>query len=570
MMQIFQLQYSRKIFQVLINRYSIFLLSMYLYVSIISLQGGMDSTAFFTQWVELIFLIYLYVYFYLILHPGRWRSLIAALPILVGYLVQDYYYLVYGKVFRLISALELPELVQIIPLTDGMLIMIFMVMPLIVFFSVINYRKMHIISYGALPLCLLTGLVVFSPRVYTDFVLGSGNGIVKYSDAKSVESNGRYTMMFYKEAERQSALNMTSPYRNRILLESKAEAMAVKLKNNGNYRNIHLIVLESFLDPRLFKRVRFTTNPVHPDFVRLFGENTGLSISPVFGGATAQAEFEVLCGVPALEKLSSVEFNVFSGAPVYCLPGLLDKAGYHTVATNAYKPNFFNAALAYKGTGFNKIYFPREYTSNKNSYFSVGDVSKENYMFDGDLLDQNLTFVAKKLKETPKTPIFNYVMTIYGHMPHVMDDVRRPEVIRVLSDYPDDHLQRSTNQFYYRTQAIANYVNALIKLDKNSLIILVSDHVPPLRNGPNTYRELNYMNNIAGSFYYNSLMIVENGKPIVFDDMRHFDIPDVIFNYITDGAHCREQPCAFLNKATSHDRQLLLDKYYFLMAHASE
>ena len=113
-------------------------------------------------------------------------------------------------------------------------------------------------------------------------------------------------------------------------------------------RNVHLLILESFLDPRLFRDLKLSRDPVHPDFAALFGDQLGLSIAPVFGGATSQAEFEVLCGVPALERLSSVEFNTFTGAPARCLPDLLGQLGYRAVASNAYKPNFFNTQSAYK------------------------------------------------------------------------------------------------------------------------------------------------------------------------------------------------------------------------------
>jgi len=569
-MAFFQSGFIKSLLQISINRYSIFLLGMYLYTSVISSRGGINSELFFTQWFELLLLIYLYVYFYLILQPGRWRSIVAFVPVLLGYLVHDLYYLIYGKVFRLISVLELPELIQVIPFGYGLLAFIFIVLPLFVFIFVINYRNIKTIASGALPLMLLVGVIFISPVAYTDFIQKTGNGLIKYSDAKSVERNGRYTMMFYKEAERQNALLRTVPYRNRIKLEKDAEKTAQIFKKKGNQRNVHLIVLESFLDPRLFTRAHFSKPPAHPDFEKLFKEKIGLSQSPVFGGATAQAEFEVLCGVPAFEKLSSVEFNVFTGAPVYCLPGILGKAGYRTVATNAYKPNFFNIYAGYKGAGFNEVYFPKEFTPNQDTYLKTGDVGEEDFMFDGDLLDQNLKFIAKNLKQNPGVPIFNYVMTIYGHIPHILDSVKRPEVLQVISDYSDDHLQRSANQFYYRTQAIAQYVNKLIKLDKESLIILVSDHVPPLRNGPNTYRELHYMDNVKNSFYLNRLMIIENGKPVSSHPIKHYNLPDVVYNYISSGEFCRDKSCAFRDKENSPDLQSLLEKYYVLMSHASE
>ncbi len=552
------------------NRYSLLFLGLYLYTAIIAGRGGLDTGSLSWFWIELFFLLYFYSYFYLILKPGRWRAILAAMPILISYLIQDAYFLVYGKVLRLIELLELPELLQVISFNYIILIAVFIFLPIIVFVARINYNNLRPLLLGAVPLMSLTILIVISPTAYTDFVHLAGNGVVKYSDAASVENNGRFTMLAYTEAARLHSLAMTEPYRNRAEFEDTINARSEELKQSNNRRNVHMIVLESFLDPRLFQRARFNRNPAHPAFEKLFGKKAGLSRSPVFGGATAQAEFEVLCGVPALEMLSSVEFNIFTGSSVFCLPGMLDKMGYRSIASNAYKPNFFNALPAYKGIGFSEIHFPQEYTETGDSYISTGDVLEEKYMFDEVLFKQNLAYVEKTLKENNKTPIFNYVMTIYGHTPHMLDPKLRPEIVTVNSDYADDHLQRAANQFYYRTKAIAEYVNQLIKLDKNSLIILISDHVPPLRNGPNTYRALKYVGNIKNSYYYNPLMIIENGRALKLKKIRHFDLPDVVYNYITDGAYCRKGSCEYLESRPLPDRRSYIDEYYLLMAHASE
>ena len=571
MTRVYRSEDFRKFF-LAIKPHSIFLLGMYLYALAIDFRDGIGSSLFFLQWIELFFLIYFYTYFYNILKPNRWRYLYAAIPIVVTYLVQDVFYLVYGKIFRLVNVLELPELLQVIPLSYILLMMAFIVMPLIIFFSVINYRKPHTITFGALPLCMLAGLIIISPNSYSNFINVAGNEISLWSDAESVESNGRYTMLFYREAKRQIALSMTEDYRDRASYEHDASVKAKKLNQNSNRRNVHVIVLESFLDPRLFKGVSFSKDPVHPEFYDLFGDKLGLSISPVFGGGTAQCEFEVLCGIPALEELTSIEFNIFTGSPVYCMPGILNKLGYRTLATNAYKPNYFNAVAAYKGIGFSEIYHPREYTLLGESYFSIGNADKEDeyYIFDDELFEQNLMFVAKSLKEDSTTPIFNYVMTSYGHTPPLIDIILRPEVVEVQSGYQDDHLQLTTNQFFYRSQAVARYVNELIKLDKNSLIILVSDHLPPLDNGTQAYEELRYMDNMENAYYYNRLMIIENGSPVVYKDMSHYDLPDVVYDYITGGQHCSQKACAFLDGNTTQERWTFLEKYLTLMAHASE
>lgn len=548
----------------------LFVLTLYGYEQLVAASGGFDSERFFERWFELGLVAYLYLYFYLILRPNRWRPLQAALPVLLLYLVQDIFYHFYGKVFRIIEALELPELLQVLPLTYSVPMVLVFLAPLLWLFASVDYRKRIVILAGALPLLLTVYLFEFMPQSYATLIEENGNEITTYSDGISVENNGRLTMLFYREAKRVETVAATLPYRNRAAYEQQAEQFAAELKQHSNQRNVHLIVLESFLDPTLFKKASFSKDPLHPDFKALFGDKLGLAISPVFGGGTAQAEFEVLCGIPALEQLTSVEFNIFTGKAAECLPGILNRLDYRTVATNAYRPNFFNAIPAYKGAGFGETYFPREYAGSNATYYSNGDDADDDFIFDGSLFAQNLAFVTKHLKEHPGQPLVNYIMTVYGHTPHILDPNKRPELIQVIADHQDEHLQRSVNQFYYRTQAIAAYVRKLIEIDPQGLIILVSDHVPPLIYGPTTYEKLEYLDNSEELPHKNRLMIIEHGEPKLYNTAHHYELNRVVYDYISGGTYCQSHGCPHLHPENATPRGDYLEQYLRLMAHASE
>ena len=547
-----------------------FVALVYGYMRLMEGFGGFSTGQFHQQLIELGLMLYLFALFRTALKPGRGRSLLAALPLLLIYLVHDLFYLVFGKVFRLSNISEFPELVQILPIGYSALLVTVLFLPLGVYLMRVDFRQPRRLALWLAPLVLLSAAVKATPEVFTWSFEHVAAGIVKYSDGKSVEQNGRLAMLAYREAQRSAAIEKLDPYRNRGRYEHEAETLADELHPHDRRRNIHLIVLESFLDPRLFHELRFSSSPVHPAFEKLFGDKLGLSLSPVFGGATAQAEFEVLCGVPAFERLSSVEFNVFSGAAAHCLPGSLKDLGYRSVASNPYKPNFFNALPGYQGTGFGEIYFPEEFTASQKTYLHVGEPGVEEYVFDKTLFDENLLFIRTHRREHPDQPLFNYVLTIYGHTPHLLNPGLRPERIELVSNYPDDHLTRAVNQFYYRTEAIAAYVNQLLALDKESLIILVSDHVPPLRNGPNTYNALHYLDNRQDSYFYNRIAIIENGKARVYPAMHHYELPPLILNYVSGGAYCRSHACAFLDGSQRMAREAYMKHYLRLMAHAAE
>jgi hypothetical protein len=532
--------------------------------------GGFSTEYIHHQFIELGLVLYFYALFHTVLKPGPWRSVLAVLPVLQMYLVHDLFYLAFGKVFRLVNIAELPELLQVLPSGYSILLLIALFLPLVLFLLRVQYGFSRGLALWFMPLALIAFGVKAMPETFALSFEQLAAEIVTYSDGKSVEHNGRLAMLAYREAQRSTAVAELGSHLERNRYEQELAALTGELRSHNSRRNIHLIVLESFLDPRLFRDLRFSSPPAHPAFDRLFGDKLGLSLSPVFGGSTAQAEFELLCGTPAFERYSSVEFNTFTGAATHCLPEVLKGLGYRSVASNAYKPDFFNALPAYQGMGFSESYFPEEFSGTRETYLKLGDAGVEEYAFDQTLFEQNLQFVRSHQQEHPDQPLFNYMLTIYGHTPHLLDPELRPEFIQLDSHYPDDHLQRVTNQFFYRTEAIAAYVNRLLEIDKNSLIILVSDHVPPLRNGPNTYNALGYLDNRENSFYYNRMAILVNGKAMVFPAMFFYELPPLILDYLSENAYCREHPCAFLDSSQRVPREAYKERYLRLMAHAAE
>jgi phosphoglycerol transferase MdoB-like AlkP superfamily enzyme len=532
--------------------------------------GGFVANYSQQLWLEGLLALYIYGLGYVVLRPSRWRSYLAAVPLLLFYLTSDIFYLAFGKVFRLVNLNELPELFEILPLTYSIPLAILLLLPMVVLSLHIMWRPHRHALLAAAPLLVILLMLYSAPSGVAQMIVGAGSVPIKYSDAKSVERNGRLTMMLYRMALRLKALDELAPYRDRANYEKLINSRLQALKPTLEKRNVHLIVLESFLDPRLFSKLGFSSPPVHPTFEKLFGDQLGLSISPVFGGATAQAEFEILCGVPALERLSSVEFNVFNGSAAFCLPGQLASLGYYSSASNTYKPDFFNAVAAYQGAGFSVSHFPKEFSHAVESYLEFGNPGIEEYIFDKELFQQNLGYVERYLRENQEKPLFNYLLTIYGHLPHLLDPDKRPEFIELHSDYPDDHLTRAANQFYYRTEAIASHVRSLISLDPESLIILISDHVPPLRNGPNTYEALAYLDGVEEAYYQNRLAIINRGKPMVLPLIHHYDIPALVLNTLSEGRYCQTQSCSFTEKSDAFDEKEQLNAYLQIMAHASE
>ena len=98
-------------------------------------------------------------------------------------------------------------------------------------------------------------------------------------------------------------------------------------------RNVHVFVLESFFDPTSIGKQWVPEDPLPEDFRQLWQQtDQSTALSPVYGGYTANAEFEVLCGFPVTRNAVFFEGWLRRAAP--CLPDTLTQAGYTTVASH--------------------------------------------------------------------------------------------------------------------------------------------------------------------------------------------------------------------------------------------
>jgi len=538
-----------------VNRYVIFAGFLYLFTWIMSLIGGMPPIRLAWR-LEIPLLLCMYFYFNAITRPSKWQSLVTAIPIVLVYGIFEANFMSLGRLLRIIEVKEFPELLNVLPLWVVVIIGLGFGLPLIAFLKLLRFNRIPAMVFGAVPFLFVMLAVEFTPDYFLYAFGKVQREVTEWSDIQSAEDNGRIWMMLYHEAKRNSNLKKMADYKDNPAFLKEKEEIVSQLKALETKRNVHLIVLESFVDPELFVGLSFSRKPVHPDFEKIFQNKGSLSISPVFGGGTAQAEFEMLSGVPALRKMSGVDFDVFTGKETHGLPAILAKGGYHTMATNAYKPDFFNTINAYNGLGFKESHYPREYAKGRETYLSIGDVTGEKYMFDGDLLKQNLAYITDWEKLNPGVPLFNYVISIYGHFPHKMNAQKRPRLIDVKGAIKDGHLESCINQYYYRTQALAEFINEIKVLDPESLVIFISDHLPWVY-GPETYKKLGYASGDKDFEHINRVFFFEDDRAVHYDTIHHYDIPDIILNYITRGSLCERHACNFKTS-----KELVLKKEY--------
>lgn len=472
-----------------------------------------------------------------LMRPGVLRVLVAATPIVVLYLGMELYYMFLHNIVKLDDLLLLPEGLIVSPLWVQVGFWLALGSWGLTFLLLLKRKPRQLMLPALLMLlALLPPLVAIKfPTTFLKEADSRGVNIVPWSDRWTVILMGRATsVMLFAAAKHKAMVELTllpvldEPGHDPDLLQNTLQEA----------RNIHFIVLESFLDPEQFKGLKFLTPAAPPEFKEL-RKKMHVATSSVFGGGTAQAEFEMLCGVPALELYSSAEFNMLDGSEAPCLPTILAGVGYRTIATQSYKPDFFNSEKAYKSLGFQEIHFPSVFAGQRQTYLKHED--RDNYIFDGDLFRQNLAYVEKSLGEG--RPLFNYVLGTYGHLPHDTDLKRFPHRVQIDGVDRNSQTDLAINQFYYRAEALVSYLKELRRLDPLSIIVVTSDHLPPLDGGPRFYEKFAYALHARGELKENIWFYDgPQGKKTAWPDY-HYEFMDFLLDVLTEERICARIVC---------------------------
>lgn len=272
-------------------------------------------------------------------------------------------------------------------------------------------------------------------------------------------------------------------------------------------RNIHIFVLESFMDP-LQLGIESSQDPMDERIRKSLG---GYSAAPVFGGRTAQSEFELLCGTPVYDFLDPITFNDLRGNTIESLPSHLRKHNYVTLASTDVPGNFFNMREAYQSLGFSQTYFRDAFPSQD---------------MDGEWIsaDEHIAFNKKLIQPLleREQPFLNYVLFVTGHTPYAMNPDKRPAVLTTESTA---EVTRFVNSVYYITKSLADYIDYLVANDPDCLILVVGDHQGAL---PSISRSSDWMRRFEFERYLTPYLFLDSGQAQAFGDIAHFDAAHMI------------------------------------------
>ena len=337
------------------------------------------------------------------------------------------------------------------------------------------------------------------------------------------------TARFFRDAEQTPDRRKAVDASSALLAGSSAPSPA------RDPRNVYVILLESFWDPLLLKDIPFNQDPLGPAFRKLWQDSGHSTImSPVFGGYTANAEFESLCGFPVVHDDVKFERRLINAAP--CLPTILEKHDYDTVVSHPNIPAFWNRTNAYRRLGF-KTYW------SKND-FNLDDMNR-GFLSDTSLYRQVMEKSAQR--EEPTKPVFNYIITYFGHWEGSNLYPRsesRPQVIHCVGECKTPEIESYANAAHYKAKELMAFVDDLRLSDPDALIVAFGDHLPFLGGNFQGYVEAGTLAGTRDQFtpemfltYVSTPLIVIDGKrgPVDLGSLPLYQLPGRILDLLGMG-----------------------------------
>ncbi len=339
------------------------------------------------------------------------------------------------------------------------------------------------------------------------------------------------TIHVLQELVRVAALTTPAPSADKVAaaidrrLTAADLSAPIRTTSDGRRRNLHIVLEESFWDPGPLTAAGLKQSPLDPRFLKLWqAAGWSTAMSPAFGGQTANAEFEVLCGFPLAQGAVRFEQPMQGNLP--CLPRVLAAAGYRTVASHPNIPSFWNRQVSYNRLGF-------------ETFWSIGDFVQDDmtsiFLSDASLHRQ----VAEKLQASDDgRPVFDYTVTYYGHWMYDVD-AKRPLMAEAASHVED--VNRYISVVHWKSREMMDAIERWQRDDPDSVIVVFGDHLPLLGQNLAGYAESGFMggaeDNISPQIQARSTqtpLIVIDGRqgPLPVGSLPMYRLPSLLLDLV--------------------------------------
>jgi hypothetical protein len=262
--------------------------------------------------------------------------------------------------------------------------------------------------------------------------------------------------------------------------------------SSNDLPHVVIVLSESFWDPTLLDGVAIAPDPLR-HFRALAAGSNGCAvntISPIFGGYTCNAEFELLTGISiATLGKRAVPHRQGFRAHVPSLPAVFKHNGYHTTAIHPFLPDFWNRDVIYPQIGFDEFIHIDAIRHRRVAGKFIGDDA---------LADEAIGLLA-----AATGPTFLFIVTMQNHSPygdHRYGNVELETVQVSKSSVSVDAVRDYVRGVRDADAMVHKLTNYLKGYPRRTLLLFVGDHQPnliPKETTPGQYTQAIRSNAIA-------------------------------------------------------------------------
>lgn len=246
--------------------------------------------------------------------------------------------------------------------------------------------------------------------------------------------------------------------------------------------DVVIIMSEALWDPTNLPGIRFDD----PLFDAAEVTQRGTMFSPVFGGYTANTEFEVLTGISnGTLPTGSIPYVQYVRRPMESLAADFRRFGYSTVALHPFDGNFWNRRNVYREFGFQA--------------FRDRDAFVHRDKVEPFISDHALAGEINSVLDDDTAPHFVFAVSLQGHAPYVGGVYRYANRVvvhddrRRLTDEARDQISTYASGVRDAIHAFNEVVSHVKASGRRTVIVMFGDHLPSLGDNYMIYRQARFL-----------------------------------------------------------------------------
>ena len=249
------------------------------------------------------------------------------------------------------------------------------------------------------------------------------------------------------------------------------------VNNINNYKNtinpdIIIIMSESFWNPESLNGIKFEEEII-PNFKNLSEQNIkGEILSPVFGGGTADVEYEMLTGFSYdMYPEGTSPYMQYIKDDFFSIVDFLENKGYSTLAIHSEQEKNWNRNNVYKYMEFDDFISLEDMENPEMTRGRVSDREITRYIIDN---------YEKHIAESD-APLFNFIITMQNHTGYDRNKFSEDELVKFTSENPlspdaEGQLADFSTGVHISDEELGKLADYFMNQERPVLLIFFGDH----------------------------------------------------------------------------------------------